>query len=294
MMSTSSHEQGCQVVEAGDVLSRFVLPVSADKAREVAMALGATGWQDRGPDELQGAAVVPTFTVTSGFWQDRRSILTEQLGFELGRLLHGGQHWEYARLPRVGELLQGTTTLADITEKSGGRGGRMRLVTLLNRYVDEQGAQVLDESMVLIDVEQQPEREVDDGAQRRAVPEAPAADWSASRRITRTDIVRYAGASGDFNPIHHDDEFARAQGLPSVFSMGLLQAGMLATDLGERHDVSELSRFSVRFADRVWPDEVLSFRGTANEEGTQVDLDVRAEDGRVVITGTAQLGRAPG
>ena len=47
--------------------------------------------------------------------------------------------------------------------------------------------------------------------------------------LTRTDFVRYQGASGDFNPIHHDEEFAQAAGYPTVFSVGMLQAGILAT-----------------------------------------------------------------
>ena len=47
--------------------------------------------------------------------------------------------------------------------------------------------------------------------------------------LTLTDFVRYQGASGDFNPIHHDDEFAQSAGYPSAFSVGMLQAGILAT-----------------------------------------------------------------
>ena len=45
--------------------------------------------------------------------------------------------------------------------------------------------------------------------------------------LTRTDFVRYQGASGDFNPIHHDEEFAKSAGFPTVFSVGMLQAGIL-------------------------------------------------------------------
>ena len=47
-------------------------------------------------------------------------------------------------------------------------------------------------------------------------------------RLSRTDLVKYAGASGDFNPIHHDEEFARAAGNPSVFGHGMLTAGFVA------------------------------------------------------------------
>lgn len=46
--------------------------------------------------------------------------------------------------------------------------------------------------------------------------------------ITQTDIVRFAGAGGDFNPLHHDPDYARAAGLPGVIAMGQMQAGMLA------------------------------------------------------------------
>ena len=47
-------------------------------------------------------------------------------------------------------------------------------------------------------------------------------------KLTRTDFVRYAGASGDFNPIHHDQTFAEASGNPTVFAMGMLNASILS------------------------------------------------------------------
>ena len=46
--------------------------------------------------------------------------------------------------------------------------------------------------------------------------------------LSRTDLVRYAGASGDFNPIHHDEGFARWAGNPTVFGHGMLTAGFVA------------------------------------------------------------------
>ena len=46
--------------------------------------------------------------------------------------------------------------------------------------------------------------------------------------LTRTDLVRYAGASGDFNPIHHDEEFAKLAGNPTVFGHGMLTAAFVA------------------------------------------------------------------
>jgi acyl dehydratase len=88
--------------------------------------------------------------------------------------------------------------------------------------------------------------------------------------LTRQDIVRYAGASGDFNPIHIDEGYAQHTGAPTVFAMGMLPAGYLATAVsrwfgGPQH----LRRFKVRFTTRVWPgDEILcTARVVAIEDG---------------------------
>ena len=58
--------------------------------------------------------------------------------------------------------------------------------------------------------------------------EMPASEFGP---LTRSHIVRYAGAGGDFNPIHHDEEFARSAGMPGVFGMGLLHGGLLGQRL---------------------------------------------------------------
>ena len=79
--------------------------------------------------------------------------------------------------------------------------------------------------------------------------------------VTRTDIVRYAGAGGDFNVIHHDDEFARAAGLPGVFSMGLLQGGVLAQRLARWVGPHNVRRLRMRFTGQVWPGDVVTISG---------------------------------
>lgn len=75
--------------------------------------------------------------------------------------------------------------------------------------------------------------------------------------ITRTDIVRFAGAGGDFNPVHHDEEFARAAGFPSVFAMGMLTAGLLGDFVASWLGLANVGRFAVRFASPVWPGDTL-------------------------------------
>lgn len=96
--------------------------------------------------------------------------------------------------------------------------------------------------------------------------------------FTSDAIVRYAEASGDFNPIHRDEEYARAQGAPTVFAMGMLPAGYLAHAVadwvgGPQH----LRRFKVRFKTRVWPGDELACRGyVTSVEGGFVAVTVEA------------------
>ena len=99
--------------------------------------------------------------------------------------------------------------------------------------------------------------------------------------LTITDFVRYQGASGDMNPIHHDEEFAKAAGFPSVFSVGMLQAGILGTYCTEWLGAENVRRFSVQFREQVWPGDHLRFTATVvrkYDEGGErrVDLDLLA------------------
>jgi len=66
-------------------------------------------------------------------------------------------------------------------------------------------------------------------------------------KLTRTDLVMYAGASGDFNPMHHDEVAAQAAGLPSVFGHGMFSAGLLATAVTNYVGIGNLTSYRVRF-----------------------------------------------
>ena len=78
--------------------------------------------------------------------------------------------------------------------------------------------------------------------------------------LTVTDFVRYQGASGDMNPIHHDTEFAQRSGFPTPFAVGMLQAGVLATYLTDRFGASAIRRFKVKWKEQAWPGDVLTGR----------------------------------
>ena len=76
--------------------------------------------------------------------------------------------------------------------------------------------------------------------------------------LTRTDLVMYAGASGDFNPMHTDEVAAKAAGLPSVFGHGMFSAGLLATAITNYVGVGNLASYRMRFTKQTWPGEVLA------------------------------------
>ena len=114
--------------------------------------------------------------------------------------------------------------------------------------------------------------------------------------ISRTHFVRYAGASGDFNPMHHDDTVATSIGNPSVFGHGMLTAGLMARVLKDWFGPAALRRFQVRFSKQVWPGETLTCTATvtglrdAEESGVglvDVECQVVNQDGEAKLTGTA-------
>ncbi|HJY72726.1 MAG TPA: MaoC/PaaZ C-terminal domain-containing protein [Streptosporangiaceae bacterium] len=104
--------------------------------------------------------------------------------------------------------------------------------------------------------------------------------------LKRTQIVQYAGASGDYNPLHTDEIYAtKIAGYPSVFAHGMLTMGLTGRALAELAGTASLLRFGVRFTAQVWPGDTLTVRcsvvrvgdqdaeflvSTVNAEGTEV------------------------
>ena len=119
--------------------------------------------------------------------------------------------------------------------------------------------------------------------------------------ITITDIVRYQGASGDLNPMHHDDEMARDAGYPASFSVGMLGAGYLATYCTELFGTRSVRRFRTRFRKVVYRGEVLTAqavvrgtRGSGGDARVELGLALFDSSGAVVVDGSAEflLGEA--
>ena len=115
-----------------------------------------------------------------------------------------------------------------------------------------------------------------------------------THELTRTDLVMYAGASGDFNPMHHDEVKAQAAGLPSVFGHGMFSAGFLARALTDYVGVGNVRTYKVRFSKQTWPGETfktkITVTGKRKENGASL-VDLRCElmnqDGEVKVAGEA-------
>ena len=113
--------------------------------------------------------------------------------------------------------------------------------------------------------------------------------------LTRTQIVQYAGASGDYNPVHTDEVFTKdIAGYQSVFAHGMLSMGATGVALTNYVGDGRLTKYGVRFVNQVWPGDTLTatiaVEELREEDGQHlVDLTVSTsnQDGREVVRGTA-------
>jgi acyl dehydratase len=122
------------------------------------------------------------------------------------------------------------------------------------------------------------------------VHEAVVAD-----NLTRTQIVQYAGASGDYNPLHTDELFAtKVAGYPTVFAHGMLTMAMTGRMITDWVGDGRLTSFGVRFSRQVWPGDTLTAR--ARVEAIRTDdgqhfadlaLSTRNQNDEEVVSGTA-------
>ncbi|MEN3362365.1 MAG: hypothetical protein V7637_6347 [Mycobacteriales bacterium] len=116
--------------------------------------------------------------------------------------------------------------------------------------------------------------------------------------LTRTDFVRYQGASGDMNPLHHDEPFARAAGYAAPLAVGMFNAGLLGTYATDWLGPANVRRFRIRFAEQVWPGDTLTCTGAVVREYEQdgqrlvdVELTATRPAGGVAVLAWATFAR---
>jgi acyl dehydratase len=117
-----------------------------------------------------------------------------------------------------------------------------------------------------------------------------------SHELKRIDLVRYSGASGDFNPMHTDEVAAKEAGLPSVFGHGMFSMGLLGRAVTDWAGVGNLKVYGVRFTRQTWPGETLSTRivVTGKEETPEgkvivAQVQLLNQNGEEKLNGTTRV-----
>ena len=255
----------------GMLVDEYFVPVEAGKVLEFARAIQDPAARYRSLEEAvaEGFAAVPaplSFVVTAAHHRDAGAAASS-LGLAMERVVVGEVGWEYERPVLVGDVLHGRRRVSGVRHRDGARGGSMTFVTMTTEFRDRDDRPVLRQDETLIETGPRGgtvRPAATDGPDRVPAPAEAEHRAEVERRVptlTRTDIVRFAGASGDFNPVHHDEEYARAAGFPTVFAMGQLQAGLLSRVATDWLGLGNIRSYRVRFKDKVWPGDQLLLRG---------------------------------
>jgi acyl dehydratase len=237
-----------------------------------------------------------------------------------GSGFHAEERIVYHRPIRVGDLLSGETREGRSETKQGRRGGRLHFREHVTELCNASGAPAV--TLTWVDV--LTERSVDGRdaaahpAERETRASADPEDATLDTRpqtvrwgdrtvavgsvheqvvvddLRRTQIVQYAGASGDFHPMHTDEPYARAMGMPGTFAHGMLTMGLAGIALTDCCGIEPLSDYGARFQGIVWPGDTLTTRvrlaGIVRGEGplrARLEIETRNQDRQAVLTGRA-------
>jgi acyl dehydratase len=132
----------------------------------------------------------------------------------------------------------------------------------------------------------------------QALPElAPGAELPQRELgpLTEGDFVRFAGASGDFNPLHYDESFVTDAGYPGLFAMGLFPCGALAHYLAGHVGQTSVREFGVRFTALVYEGDTLTLSArvaSVDEDEASLELAATRQTGEMAIRGFARVALA--
>lgn len=263
----------------------------------------------------------PTFTRTAMFERHRPEGYSGDhnfdLGFERGSQLHGSQTYEFERPLVAGDVLDGETTLVDISQRDG-QNGQLTVAEFETAYTDPTDTTVVTARLTRIEVggglatEDATDRSQVENP-HRSRPAAwpyddqyPVAAADVERGMTGPavtvddlgvrDFVVYAGASGDFNRMHYDMDYARSKGSPTLFAQGMLTAAYAGRVVTTWFGPRTLEEFAIRFQKPVWLGDSIMATGEITEAasvdaGTAVDVSIEVQNQRdeTVATGHARM-----
>lgn len=115
--------------------------------------------------------------------------------------------------------------------------------------------------------------------------------------LSRTQLVMYAGASGDYNPLHTDEVYAtQVAGYPTVIGHGALTMGVTAKLVTDWLEDGEITAFGVRFQRQVWPGDTLTASAAVSATGdenarpvVELELETRNQKGELVVSGYSRV-----
>jgi acyl dehydratase len=236
------------------------------------------------PDHLRAEDPVSpvTFLTSAQLWMQPENSAWRGVTRNFSNILHGEQEFVfYGPPPAARTELTALQYIANVYEKAGRRGGRMTFTEVVTKFwhsspdspvAEATAVSIETEPRSLSETRQEPTAvsepvAIPEPAAAPAAARAPLADEGRALEpviddpITITDFVKYQGASGDFNPIHHDPAFAQAAGFPGPFAVGMLPAGIAATYVTDRYGAASVRRFKVRWRNPAWPGDVLTYQG---------------------------------
>jgi peroxisomal enoyl-CoA hydratase 2 len=222
-------------------------------------------------------------------------------------LFHVEHRFEHGAPLVPGETVTARRLAPRTWTKQGRRGGQLSFVETTSELVHDDGTLAV--RSVWLDVATERSHAALTAAQVRSresdVPSETPAGASSTvvvADLTRTQIVMYVCAAGDFHPLHHDDVYCRQRGLPGAFAPGMLTMGLTGRAVCDALEVDGPTGFGGRLHAQVWPGDTLTAHvveadpgahPTGHAAGRAVEVATTNQHGAVVFSGWATAGRRP-
>jgi acyl dehydratase len=244
----------------------------------------ASGYNDLdNPRFKDGRIAPPMYAVLYAGASVFRVLFDDELNINMVRLVHGEQDMTWHRLPRPGDRVKSVASVHNMEEKSSGEILHVKIESSIN---DAPAGTII--SSFFIRGKKKDEKPAEKKPEAVPPPRPPVA-FSQKMYVTNDQTYRYAEGGGDHNPIHIDNDYALAAGLPGIILQGLCTMAFAHKAVIDRvldKDPEKLRRLSVRFSKPVVPYDVLTTEGWIMEEkpGRKVlGLEVKNQDGVPVL-----------
>jgi len=236
-----------------------------------------------------GQAIAPPMFHVRPFVDTMMKMATDpELELDVLRLVHGEHDMSFHKAMRHGDVLQLRGTLKSVEEKSSGQLVTYGMLGFLDGEVALEGTT----SYFIRGKKKKKDAGAKATKSSEGAAEVPAPTWTIEQVVTEDQATRYAGASGDENPIHIDPNTAKAAGLPGVILHGLCTMAFAQRDIVNRvcgGDPSRLKRLAVRWARPVFPGETLTLKVWDQGEGRLSFVTENTSGQTVVTNGQAEV-----